>query len=392
MKTTLILIALLAVGQTFAQAQEPDAPKPPPPAPPPPPVEGSGQRDAHRPPPGGVPHELRRDQVRPHLNRPRPDNDQRDGDRRGALPPKPTPFLGVITSPVSPALGAQLGLPEGFGLLVDEIVDESPAAKAGLQRHDVLKLLNEQQLVDPNQLAALVRAAGKDAQVAITFFRAGKEEKVTVQVGERMMPDRRPLLPNLDDIRRNLQDWDGSLRDKLRPLQDRMREFNDRMRDFQVRMREWQKNPNAGPAPAPPEAPETPESPRAPKGPKPADILRETRPGGAAEIKAISNGKATTWNTAQARVFYSDDNGEIVVSSLNGKRTLVAKNKDGKIEFEGPIDSDEQRRALPEHLRKRLEKIDIRTHSGSSSASVASGDAPAGESPQLEREDDREIQ
>jgi hypothetical protein len=306
------------------------------------------------------------------------------------LPPKPTPFLGVITSPVSSALGAQLGLPEGFGLLVDELVEDSPAAKAGLQRHDVLKLFNDQQLVDPNQLATLVRAAGKNAEVAITFFRAGKEQKVSVQVGERMMPQRRPLLPNMDDVRRNLQDWEETLRDKLRPLQDGMRDFNDRMRDFQARMRDWQKNPNAGPAPAPPELP-VPPSP--PKGPKPADILRETRPGGAPEIKAISSGKSTTWNTAQARVFYSDENGEIVVSSVNGKRTLLAKNKDGKVEFEGPIDTDEQRRALPEQLRKRLEKIDIQTHSESSSArgSVSAG-VPEGKGPKLEREDDRNIQ
>ncbi|HEX5176148.1 MAG TPA: PDZ domain-containing protein [Chthoniobacteraceae bacterium] len=398
MKTTLLLITLFAVGHGIATAQEPDSPKPPPPAPSPPVEGGRGptpppprpeQRDAHRPHPDGAPHELRRDDVRPHMNRPHPGGDKRDGDRGSILPPKPTPYLGVITSPVSPALGAQLGLPEGFGLLVDEVVDESPAAKAGLQRHDVLKLLNEQQLVDPNQLAALVRAAGKNAQVSITFFRGGKEQKVDVQVGERMMPDRRPLLPNMDDIRRNLQDWEGSFRDKLRPLQDRMREFNDRMRDFQARMREWQKNPNAGPAPTPPEPPE---SPRAPHGPKPGDILRETRPGGAGEIKALSNGKATTWNTAQARVFYSDDNGEIVVSSLNGKRSLVAKSKDGKIEFEGSIDTDEQRRALPEHLRKRLEKIDIQTHSGSSSASVGSDDAAAGEPPKLERDEDRDVQ
>jgi S1-C subfamily serine protease len=292
-----------------------------------------------------------------------------------------------MTSPVSGALGAQLGLAEGFGLLVDEVVGDSPAGKAGLQRNDVLKLLNDQQLVDPNQLAALVRAAGKNADVSLTFFRAGKEQKINVQVGERLMADRRPFLPNMDEIRRDLQDWDGSFRDKLRPLQDRMREFNDRMRAFQDRMREWQKAPNAGPAPVPPQPPELPS---APSGPKAVDILRETRPGGASEITAISGGKATTWNTARARVFYSDENGEITVSSADGKRTLVAKSKDGKVEFEGPIDSDEQRRALPEHLRKRLEKLDVQTHSESSSASAGAG-IPE-QPPRLEREGDRDIQ
>ena len=105
----------------------------------------------------------------------------------------PQPFLGVITSPLPPALAAQLGLPEGFGLLVGEVLPGSPAANAGIQRHDVLRLFNDQQLVEPNQLATLIRALGKDKDATLTLIRKGAEQTVTAKIAERPAPMRRPL-------------------------------------------------------------------------------------------------------------------------------------------------------------------------------------------------------
>src|SRR4029453_11095166 len=93
----------------------------------------------------------------------------------------------------------------------------------------------------------------------------------------------------------------------------------------------------------------------------PVDLLKEAGPGGAAEVKVIHDGNTTRWNTAQARVVISDDSGQIDVSSENGKRKLVAKNAQGEIVFSGPIDTDEQRRSVPEDLRRKLKKIEVRS-------------------------------
>ena len=389
--TLLATLGAVAFGQEPTPTQPARTPQAPgaPAAPPPPPPSPDRRHDREHPGEHGQ-RDLRRGDL--HGTPPAPLERRRDGPRdphsvQPPTPAKPTPFLGVMTSPVPPPLGAQLGLPEGFGLLVDEVVGDSPAATAGLQRHDVLKLFNDQQLVDPNQLAALVRAAGKSTDVTLTVVRAGKEMKISAQIGERMVSERKRLLPNMGEIRRNLHDLEGPIREQLRPMQDRMRKFNDRMREFQERFREWQKNPSVGPAPKPPEL----EAPDAPFGPKPIDILRETRPGGASEIKVITDGKATTWNTAHARVFVKDENGEIEISSVDGKRTLLAKNKEGKVEFNGPIDTDEQRRAVPEHLRKRLEQIDAKTQTRRDDGDAFAHGSLPGPSPQLER-DDREIQ
>jgi C-terminal processing protease CtpA/Prc len=85
-------------------------------------------------------------------------------------------------------LAAQLGLSDGFGLLVDEVLPESPAQTAGVQRYDVLKQLNDQQLAEPSQLAALVRRLGKDADASLTVIRKGQEQKLSIKVGEKAAP------------------------------------------------------------------------------------------------------------------------------------------------------------------------------------------------------------
>src|SRR5436189_5523933 len=83
--------------------------------------------------------------------------DRHNHDRdRG--PKVPVTFLGVETSPVPSVVSEQLGLAKGFGLVVDYVVPDGPAAAAGVQQNDVLKMLNDQILMQPDQLSRLVRS------------------------------------------------------------------------------------------------------------------------------------------------------------------------------------------------------------------------------------------
>ncbi|MCE9610530.1 MAG: PDZ domain-containing protein [Chthoniobacter sp.] len=111
---------------------------------------------------------------------------------RAAAPMRALVFLGVSTSPIAPGTAAQLGLPEGFGLVVESVVPESPAARAGVQPRDVLRAFNDQQLAAPTQLAALVRATGRDADASLTVLRGGQEQKLRVRMAERPAQMRMP--------------------------------------------------------------------------------------------------------------------------------------------------------------------------------------------------------
>ncbi len=268
---------------------------------------------------------------------------------------------------MSPSLGAQLGLPEGFGLVVDDVLPESPAKTAGVERFDVVTFFGDQRLVDPGQLAALVRAEGKDKEVALTIVRKGGEQKLTVKIGEKMLPERRASdfmnfrFPG--DPQRRPEPSRGPGEDAQRLMQERMKEFQERMRDFQEKMEKWQKNPG-GPMPAPPHF----EPPRfggaEPGGPMPPDVLREMRAGGAAEVKIEQDGATSRWNTAGARLVVKDDTGEVEVRQEDGHRIVRAKNPAGEMIFTSPLDTEEQRRAVPEAIRRRIDQLNVSAHSG----------------------------
>ena len=265
--------------------------------------------------------------------------------------PGPQPFLGVVTNAVPAPLSAQLGLQEGFGLLVQEILPNSPASEAGIQKHDILKLFNDQQLIEPGQLATLIRSAGKDAQVTLTVIRKGQEQKLTAKVGERVLPRRRPLegmlnltmpgFPQLQEHSRRMQEHAREQEGRAREHQERARKLQEEIRDRIQRRREGEPGRDRIP---------------------PEDILREAKPGGGAQIQFQDSDTVTsTIDGAKARFIFKDKDGEMEVSSTNGQRVLVAKNPRGYVLFHGPVDTDDQLKALPEDFRRKLDRIKIRS-------------------------------
>lgn len=385
--SSLLLAAALALTALPVSAQEERKPAPPEnPDRTERPREGE-QRPQPSPPGRGGPREdrdrfdgrgeARRDGPRPEDGRRREHEDgpRREGERGPGpgpdgprermfniplLPPAPavpTPYIGVVTVSPPAALGAQLGLKEGFGLVVNEVLPDSPAAKAGVQKHDVLTMFNDQQLVDAAQFATLVRAAGKDADATLTLLRAAKEQKVSIKIGERMAPQRMSL-PSGNEWREQFERFKGPAQDSLRKLQDKMKEYGEKMREYQERLKNWQKNPSEQmPQPPPPPAVE-PE--HAGMQIDPADVLVQAQPGGPRRIRFWRPDGAVSYNTADAKVFIRDENGEIEMSSKDGKRMVIAKNPQGAVTFEGPVDTEEQRKALPEEVRRKLDSIQVR--------------------------------
>jgi len=111
---------------------------------------------------------------------------------------KDWPFMGIATMEASEALGAQLGLRNGAGLVVTYVAPDSPAGKAGLQKHDVLTRLGEQWLVHPAQLRKLIHAHKQGEVIEFSFYRAGKEQTTSVTLGP--MPAKSKVLGDLPAI------------------------------------------------------------------------------------------------------------------------------------------------------------------------------------------------
>lgn len=90
--------------------------------------------------------------------------------------------LGLRLARASEVLRQQLALARGAGLVVEEVIEGSVADKAGFKRYDVLVLLDDQMLLLPEQLAALLEASDSGTAPECTLLRGGV--KVTIPLAQ----------------------------------------------------------------------------------------------------------------------------------------------------------------------------------------------------------------
>lgn len=122
-------------------------------------------------------------------------DETKDGktDRKEAAVIETQAYLGLGVAPLPPALTAHLPevIGKGRGVMVEHVMQESPAAKAGFQNHDILIRYDEQDLYSPEQLVKLVRNDQPGNEVTIDYVRGGKVKEATLKLGE--VPAREPV-------------------------------------------------------------------------------------------------------------------------------------------------------------------------------------------------------
>lgn len=94
-------------------------------------------------------------------------------------------WLGVSLRPLDETMRTQLGLGAGEGILVESIVDESPAARAGLQAFDVLLAWNQTQLGSIDALKQAVLAARAGDKIKLLVLRKGERLTLEVELAAR---------------------------------------------------------------------------------------------------------------------------------------------------------------------------------------------------------------
>lgn len=108
-------------------------------------------------------------------------------DSDAAKPARVT-FLGVAPEELPEELASQLPIDAGSGLLVRTVVPESPAATAGIQKHDVLIKLDDQILSAPKQLQKLVASRKPGETVRVIYFRRGQRAEAEAKLAEHEEP------------------------------------------------------------------------------------------------------------------------------------------------------------------------------------------------------------
>ena len=94
-------------------------------------------------------------------------------------------WLGVVIQNVTPELAKVYGLDKPEGVIVNRVMKDSPAAKAGLKAQDIIVAFNGKPVQSVTQLTSLVSASDPRTTVRLTILRDGKRKTVSVKLGER---------------------------------------------------------------------------------------------------------------------------------------------------------------------------------------------------------------
>jgi membrane-associated protease RseP (regulator of RpoE activity) len=125
------------------------------------------------------------DQGQPNLP---PPDDNAGPINGGPQNHAPQYWIGLLGGPIPPdhMLRAQIDLPENEGLLVQNVVPNSPASKAGLKQFDILVKANGKELHEMQDLVELVATEGpKKGDIKLDVLRRGKTENLTITPEER---------------------------------------------------------------------------------------------------------------------------------------------------------------------------------------------------------------
>ncbi len=95
-----------------------------------------------------------------------------------------TPYLGVLTTDLSPEDAGRFDLPVESGALVEQVVPGSPAREDGVRKGDIITALGDAKVVGYGDLLGALRDYEPGDDVTLTVFRNGDEKKLEVTLGE----------------------------------------------------------------------------------------------------------------------------------------------------------------------------------------------------------------
>jgi hypothetical protein len=251
--------------------------------------------------------------------------------------PVDTAFLGVFGEPISKALASHLGLAEGTGIELEIVAPNSPALKAGLQKHDIITSINGKNISTIEDLQAAIAEKKPGDEVALNYISKGKPLTLNLTLGARSIPrvdagqvpqqnqERRAdlgkrALPEeflnkfpKDDREKLMKLFSGNLEGlDLQELQQGMNKLDGFDQNFQ------------------------------PQGLNP-EMNKDLKLKGA----------------FQSRVKMLDQHGSITLETTKDGKLIELLDKQGNLQYRGPYNNQADKMNVPEDLRERVENLNI---------------------------------
>jgi len=92
--------------------------------------------------------------------------------------------IGILIQELSPELAKSFDLDKGEGILVAQVMDDSPAAKAGMKQGDIIISFRDTPVSSAGALRNLVALSSPESKASITVMRDGKKIMLNVTIGK----------------------------------------------------------------------------------------------------------------------------------------------------------------------------------------------------------------
>jgi hypothetical protein len=246
-------------------------------------------------------------------------------------------YLGVGGSQVPDLLGQHLGLAEGEGVVVRTLQPGGPAAEAGLATSDVITKVGGKAVGTHEELRDAVSAHQPGDEIAVDYIHRGAVKTA------RIVLDSAPAGQEAGAV---AGPPDPLMLDGMQPDQAKLfREAIERnLKPFEGLDGEGEINPEAL------------------FGAEIQKRLQKMLQGmelpGQLQIPEIQNGGLQMKNTSAIRMLNPDGSG-VELKTQDGAKEVRVLGPGGKVEWEGPYDTPQDKEAAPPEVREKIDALNI---------------------------------
>jgi serine protease Do len=102
------------------------------------------------------------------------------------------PWIGITYLELTRNLADQLGIPNANGVVIRNVISNSPAERAGLRPGDVVTEINGATVKETNDLRKAIRDSKPGQTITLTVWREKETLKIPVRLGEMPPPSEQP--------------------------------------------------------------------------------------------------------------------------------------------------------------------------------------------------------
>ncbi|KAB2642144.1 MAG: PDZ domain-containing protein [Verrucomicrobia bacterium] len=262
--------------------------------------------------------------------------------KRAAAPAaaKTAPYLGIGSGDVPEVLATHLGLKAGAGIVIRALDPDGPGAKAGLTQHDVITRIAGQVVGSQADLVKQIRSHQTGDEITVDLIHHGQPATKSITLAAR---------PDGDGVAAIPQELDTLMLDGMPQEQAK------RIRDAIGRQLRAMQNGAV-----------IPEAIPGNDLPKMGDAMKEMQKRVADALKngmqapgglQVAPGGVQVQGAAIIRM--ADDQGSIELKSADGGKEATLRDKDNKVTWTGPWDTEQDKAAAPPAVRSRLENLNL---------------------------------